>query len=348
MDLLLTADIHLSATHPERLAALEEIVRFANTENVSYVLIAGDMFDADLEVETIKPRIRNLFSGNSFQVFVIPGNHDERAFREEDYFGDDIEVLATRPLQTLELGGVNLVAVPFVKRGFDDLVDAVNDARIEEKLNVLLIHGTLSTTEGKGSGDEARYLPFTPEQLVASGMDYVFAGHIHSSPIRQSFGTDDCVFVYPGSPVSITRNETGRRGAWLFNTDTESFRNIPLDSHYYVHESIDLIPGEAPSKLDALSERLAKTDLANATILVEPTGFIEIPEAEFFESLETILADSTATDYHIDRSGVQSAKTILESGLYQEFNDKLTQKADVDARAVRRITLRALSQEARE
>lgn len=348
MDLLLTADIHLSEANPERLAALREVVRIANEEDVSYVLIAGDMFDAGLDVESIKPQIRNLFSGNSFRAFVIPGNHDEGAFRKEDYFGDDIEVLSAHPFETRELGPVNLIAVPYTSGGFGELVKDLKETRMEEKLNILLVHGTLSTMAGTDTGGESRYLPFTPEQLVAAGMDYVFAGHIHSSPSQQSFGNDDCVFAYPGSPVSITRRETGRRGVWIFDTDSESFRTIPLDSPYYLHESIELIPGEATSKLNALRSRLTQTDLSNATVIVEPTGFIETAEAGFFESLERVLTDSNAADYEIDRSGIQSAQTILESRLYQSFSEKLSQQHDVDDRAVRRIALRALSQEARQ
>lgn len=348
MDLLLTADIHLSDAHPERVAALEEIVRTANKEDVSYVLIAGDLFDAGLDIESMKHRIRDVFSGNSFQAFVIPGNHDHGAFREEDYFGEDIEVLSAEPFETREFNGVNLVALPYLDGGFGDVLDEIQAARIEGKLNILLVHGTLSATAGKATGDEPRYLPFTPEQLVASGMEYVFAGHIHSSPIQQSFGTNDCVFVYPGSPVSITRNETGPRGVWVFDTTTESFRNLSLGTPYYIRESMDLIPGEAPQKLDALRERLADKDLSNATLLIEPTGFIEMPEAEFFESLDSILTNTNAAGYEIDRTGIQSAHSILESDLYRGFTRKLTRKSDIDTRAVRRIALRALSREARE
>lgn len=348
MDLLLTADIHLADSHPERLAALEEIVRTANEEDVSYVLIAGDLFDAGLDIESMKPHIRDVFSGNSFHAFVIPGNHDHGAFRDEDYFGEDIEVLSAEPFETREFDRVNLIALPYHDGGFSDLLDEIQTARIEKKLNILLMHGTLSTTAGKSTGDEPRYMPFNPEQLVASGMEYVFAGHIHSSPTQQSFGTNDCVFVYPGSPVSITRSETGPRGVWVFDTTTESFRNLPLDTPYYIREELDLIPGEAPQKLDALRERLADKDLSNATLLIEPTGFIETPETEFFDSLDSILTNTNAAGYEIDRTGIQSAQSILDSDLYHGFTRKLTQKPDVDTRAVRRIALRALSREARE
>lgn len=73
MRILVTADIHLSAEHPERQEALKDVIRIAEEEDVRYLLIAGDMFDAGVDIEEVKTGIRDLFSGNDFRTFVIPG-----------------------------------------------------------------------------------------------------------------------------------------------------------------------------------------------------------------------------------------------------------------------------------
>lgn len=347
MRFLVTADIHLTDDHPERQQALASIVRHCEDENADYLLIAGDLFDANVDVEAIKTDLRDLFSGNSFQTLAIPGNHDQGAYREEDHFGADIEILKERPFEQRDLGEVNLVAVPFVEEGFGTLVDDLNAARDPAKLNVLLLHGTLSTSTGKVFGEESRYLPFTPEQLLETGFEYGFAGHIHSSPTKQTFGEDACVFAYPGSPVSITRKETDRRGLWCFDTDGMELQEQPLDTFHYVRERLDLSPGEAPDAIERLERTLADQNLEHATLLIEPAGFIEMPEDEFFERL-TDVAEAAGTEaYDIDRSEVQSAKTILESSLYQQFEAKLEEKDDIDRRAVRQVALQGLSAEER-
>lgn len=346
MRILVTADTHLSAEHPERREALEDVVRIGVEEAIDYLLIAGDMFDAGIDVDEVKTEIRDLFSDNGFQTFVIPGNHDEDAFRDEDYFGDDIEVLSEQPFAQVDLGDVYLLAMPFVERNFGESVDDLHAASDDEKVNVLMLHGTLSTTTGQVFGEESRYLPFTPEQLLATGADYVFAGHIHSSPTKRSFGADGCVFAYPGSPVSITTRETDRRGVWLFDTEEDGLREIVVDSFHYLLEELDLSPGEAQAKLKDLDTHLAGRDLDNATLLVEPAGFVEMDEGTFFEQLEAIVEGAGAEEYRIKRDGVESAKTILDSELYQGFERKL-EETEVDERNVRRIALQALSAEER-
>lgn len=347
MRILVTADIHLSADNPEREAAVADVVRIAEEEDVEYLLIAGDMFDAGVDVEAMKTRIRPLFSENDFQTYVIPGNHDANAFRKEDYFGDDIEVLSSSPFEQVDLGTVNLLAVPYVEEDFGELVDGLDDARDDERLNVLLLHGTLSTATGQVFGEESRYLPFTAEQLLATGIEYVFAGHIHSSPTKRTFGPGNCVFAYPGSPVSITTKETNRRGVWVFDTDTETLQKRDVDSFHYVRETLDLSPGTAEVELERLASRLSAQQLEHATVLIEPSGFITLAEREFFDRLTEIAEDAGADSYEIDRSGVESARAILDTRLYQDFESKLAEKENVDQQAVQNIVLRALSVEER-
>lgn len=66
MRILVTADVHLTPENPERREALEDVVRIADEEDVDYLLIAGDMFDAEVDVGTVKNRLRDLFSDNAF------------------------------------------------------------------------------------------------------------------------------------------------------------------------------------------------------------------------------------------------------------------------------------------
>lgn len=46
MKLPRTADLHLSADHLERTAVLEKILARCERDEVDYLLIAGDLFDA--------------------------------------------------------------------------------------------------------------------------------------------------------------------------------------------------------------------------------------------------------------------------------------------------------------
>lgn len=347
MRILVTADVHLAADHPERLAALEDVIRIGRENAVDVLLIAGDLFDAGVDIEAIKPALRERFSDIPFPTYVIPGNHDASAFREEDHFGDTITVLANRPFSQRRIGSVNLIAVPYIETDFGAVLDDLHAAHEADAENVLLIHGTLSSAQNTAVGDEDRYLPFTPEQLLETGADYVAAGHIHATSTKQTFGDNACVFVYPGSPVSITRSETGKRGAWIIDTEQAHLEHVHVDAPYFVREELDLIPGEATAKLSELEHRLASRDLTRATVLVEPAGFIEMDEAAFFNSLEEIVANAGSDGYEINQEHVDSASAVLDSGLYRAFERKLDERDAVDSRQLRRIVLQALSREAR-
>lgn len=346
MKFLLTADLHLSAEHPERTAALEKILAQCERDAVGYLLIAGDLFDANVDVEAIKPEVRDHFSDNAFETLVIPGNHDRTAYREEDYFGDDVEVLKQQPYTQRDLGPVNLVAVPYFQGDFAELVDDLAAARREDRTNILLLHCTLAGVGGSVFGTESRYLPVTPEQLLQTSFEYVFAGHIHSSPTKRRI-SDETVFVYPGSPVSITTRETGRRGVWLFDTEDGQLTKRDLDTFHYERVTLDLAPGETDDHLETLRARLEEKGLSNAHLIVEPSGFIERDEAEFFDELTEIVTDASPADYEIDRSRVKSVQSIVQTPLYQKFQAKLDETDGIDTERVEQFALEALSRHSR-
>ncbi|MBC8145440.1 MAG: exonuclease subunit SbcD [bacterium] len=84
--ILHTADWHLGrrlegrSRHDEQVAALDDIVRIANDENVDVVIVAGDVFDsfvppAESEALYYRTMVR-LSDGGRRAVIVIAGNHD--------------------------------------------------------------------------------------------------------------------------------------------------------------------------------------------------------------------------------------------------------------------------------
>ncbi len=350
MRFLVTADVHLHPDHPERLEALREIVAKGEEHDVDHLLVAGDLFDEGSSVEDLKSEVREIFSGNGFHSFVIPGNHDADSYRDEDYLGDDVSVLSDRPLEAVDFDDLRLLAVPYTEDGFESLVDPLYDAGShDDGVDVVLMHGTLSTETGGGFGGETRYLPFTPEQLLEADVDVVFAGHVHSSASHRSYGDGGVDVVVPGSPVSITRSETGRRRAWLYDIGKD-LRTVDLPTRHYVHESLEVQPGEEEAEIQALQERLESRSLDDAVAYVEPRGFVGGNPEEFHQDVEEALEDVGVEDHVVDSGTVENASVAVESDLYQEFIRKLEQRDSVegDRRRVRETFLRAMSRVRRE
>lgn len=335
MKIFHTADVHLTPNHPERLEALEEIVDICRREEADLLLITGDLFDGNADIEDLKTDLRGLFSENSFDTLVIPGNHDRSAFRKEDFFGDDLEVLTEHPFERKEYDEVNIVGVPYTDKEFSDLAEDLSEASVEGKKNILMLHCTLTGVSGS-FGEETEYLPVRPEGIVQTGFDYVLAGHIHSSATRRSF--EDTVFAYSGSPSSVSTSETGRREIWRLE---EELSTVGLDSFHYLKQDIDVLPGEEESLLEKTASSFNGRDISQACVLIEVTGFTERSVKQLQKQFSDCVED--AREVRVDIERLESASSIVESDLYNEFQQRLKDKDFENPGQIEKKFLRGLS-----
>ena len=339
MKVIHTADVHLSSEHPERLEALEEIIDLCKHEEADVLLITGDLFDQNVNIEDLKTDVRPLFSDNSFETLVIPGNHDKSAFRQEDYFGEDISVLQEKPYSQEVFENINIVALPYTDKDFSQLVDTLSNPTMGDKKNILMIHCTLAGTSGS-FGEESEYLPVRPSELVKTGFDYVLAGHIHSSATRKTFGGTK--FAYSGSPVSISSSETGKREVWVIDTE-EGMETRELDTFHYLKEKIELLPGEEKETEENLISGFEGKDLDKASVIVELNGFTEEVVEDVSKDIFSKIDDLKPKEVEIDISGLESAASVVDSEIYTDFKDRLDEKEFENPALVEKKFLRGLS-----
>ncbi|MFB6174383.1 MAG: exonuclease SbcCD subunit D [Candidatus Nanohalobium sp.] len=339
MKIVHTADVHLSPGKPERLEALKQVLDICRNEEADLLLITGDLFDGNIDVDDLKTDLRPLFSDNNFHTLVIPGNHDKSAFRQEEHFGDSIEVIQERPYGRKSFDDINIIAVPYTEKDFSELVEPISEATVEGKENLLMIHCTLTGSQG-GFGEESKYLPVEPKELVRTGFDHVLAGHIHTSATKKKFG--DTLFAYSGSPVSISRSETGKREAWILEIG-EGLRTVELDSFHYLKKSMEMLPGHEKEVEEEVIEDFREKDIGNASLIVEISGFTKRPVEEFLNELENKLEVLGPEEFDLTGSGLESVSSIADSKIYQEFQDRLAEKSFENPELVEEKFLRGLS-----
>jgi exonuclease SbcD len=339
-----TADVHLSKEHPERLNALKKVVELSEDEEADLLLITGDLFDANADIEDLKTDLRPIFSDNDFQTLVIPGNHDNAAYRQEDYFGDDIEVLTSQPFTQKKFEDINLLAVPYTEKEFEELVEDLSETVEEDKTNLMMLHCTLSGASG-GYGEEEEYMPVKPSQIVQTGFDYILAGHIHSTATRKKFG--ETTFAYSGSPVSISSSETGRRQAWIIDTEEDSMETRTLETPYYLQEEIDVLPGEEEESRENLLDSLEDRELEKASINLDLQGFTEQTVEDFVENIREDVEDLDADNLEIDKSGAESVSKVVKTDIYTDFKQRLEDKEFEKPELVEKKFLRGLSRNER-
>lgn len=320
MKIMHTADVHLSSHHPRRLEALSRVIQLGKDEHIDLLLVAGDLFDDDHQAQLLRGEVRGLFSDLPFQVLAIPGNHDQQAFTEESFFGTEFKALTTRPLAIEDFPDLRLVAVPYGEVSFVSLAEDLRQAVAPGKKNILMLHCSWSlpfyNNEDYG-GEDLRYLPVTEATLTGLGYDYILAGHFHSS-YRQRILPCKAVFVYPGSPVSITTREQGRRGVNLL--DEKGCKQVLLDSWYYQDMEYILRVTNTDAILDQLERELASHPDEYCTLTVRIKGYSQENETSLQARVQQILGHRANT--HLELL-FRSAGEISADPLYQRIRQHM-------------------------
>ena len=351
MKILHTADIHLREYEDEQWKALEKLIEIGKKEKIEIFVISGDLFNKDIDAENLRPKIRELFSHNGFQIVLLPGNHDSDSYKSGMYFGEDTAIL-TDLEDCFEYKGVRICGIPFDPIGGEEILyrlrSLLNKFVLDKKKkNILLYHGELLDAffSRKDFGDEGeeRYMPVKLSYFKDLNVDYVLAGHFHSKfEVRRL--VNGGYFVYPGSPLSLTKRETGQRKVNIFKLGDPPGEYI-LGTSYLEEVSIELDPLKDKNPLAMVKDRL-KSFPAQARIILTIKGYVDskeikMDESELVEGIKKIASNRCA---ELPKFEFKDIQVILEDELFKKLLHKLEQ-TDYDEkkkREMRDIAIKAM------
>lgn len=319
--------------------ALEAVLDAADAEGADAVTIGGDLFEGPEDAEALRPRLRNeLFTDRSFEVVLIPGNHDGDAFEGDVFFGDACTVLAEDPYEQWvdPTGSIRVTGIPFRSAPDDDLLFALRDREAFSGTDALLVHCSLDAPLGdREAGGEAehRYFPVSRDALVDLGFDVYLAGHYHSQHRLEL--ADGSTFVYPGTPASTRTTETGRRRVAVLDADPGTVDFRPLDTFRYERERFTVTPGEEDRVLSRVRRWAIERAVAGAEATVHVDGFCAADEAAFNRRLLEASGDAELVDE------TRNVRPVLNHPLFAEFESELEAREwdDETAEAVRERTV---------
>ena len=232
--LLHTADLHLGARHTDLgvqavalrercFAAFRTTVDLAIAEKVDLFLVAGDLFDSNVQprrsVERAAAELRRLVDAR-IRVVLIPGTHDVydrasiyRAYDIEAMAGstpdDDWVTLLTpeRPEVVLSTLDAVVYARVFETKRAPESPLARLSATAEEraKWRIGMIHGAIAIP-GVVERDE---VIVTTDEIAASGLDYLALGHWHSAQ-QGTAGTTTYAYSGAPEPVAVDQDRAGK------------------------------------------------------------------------------------------------------------------------------------------
>ena len=229
MKLIHCADLHLDSPMEanlsvekarerknEILSTFAHLVRLADENGVSAILIAGDLFDSDhITKKTQKYVVDLILSHPNLYFFYLSGNHDR---------GNALRSLPEKPenLCTFDDGwrsyGFGEVTVTASERPDPDTL------RLEEgTCNIVLMHGQERAGRGSGGEDVIRFA-----RLKNKNIDYLALGHLHEYRTAQI--DPRCTACYSGCLEGRGFDECGQKGYVLLNIENGrvSHQFVPL------------------------------------------------------------------------------------------------------------------------
>lgn len=216
------ADLHLdspppgvaSHTVPFRQAsrlALERIVDTCLDQEVDFLLIAGDLYDRDLQDNAplifFNQQMQRL-ADQDIPVFMIRGNHDAANKAIGGLLAANVHLFLPGQPQTVErvFAGqrVALHGWSYAQESEPDFKIAAYPEPVSGAINIGLLHTALEP--------QGPYAPCSEADLFAKGYDYWALGHAHVEKVR---GQGSCLIVNPGMPQGRAIDEEGSKGAYL-------------------------------------------------------------------------------------------------------------------------------------
>ncbi len=281
--LLHTADVHLGARHADlgdraatqrerQFAAFVAAIDLALAEKVDLVLIAGDLFDSNVQprrsVERAAAQLKRLVEAR-IRIVIAPGTHDvfDRAsiYRAYDLpalagaVGSDFVTVLDPDHPDVYLRPLDVVVhgqcFPTKRVPHSPLLDfdAAKDERATWQIG--LLHAALAI-EGKTDGDD---VVITNSEIEASHFDYLALGHWHSTSKGRAGKTS---YAYSGAPEPVALDQDRAGNVLLVTLDsTDGKKHVMVEERKVGRTRFERIQldaaavGSQPGLVKQLTER---------------------------------------------------------------------------------------------
>lgn len=210
--------------------SFDRLVNDAISEQVDFIILAGDEFDNSERSLRSQLYLKNKFEQlkeHDISVYLIYGNHDFLTSANNligfpdnvTVFGPEIETkYFVKNNEKIAITGFSYDRNHITQDVAKDY--PVRDTSADYQIGIL--HGSIS-------GDVGDYAPFTITELINKGYDYWALGHIHKRDVL----SDDPYIIYPGNIQGRHRNEPGEKGYYLVTesnkeTDAKFVSTAPI------------------------------------------------------------------------------------------------------------------------
>ncbi len=240
MKIAVTADLHLTSlkNHPERYHALKNILDQMLKDDIHVMIIAGDLFHADIrnysEFDALcrKPNYRDI------QFQIIPGNHDSR-INSKMFTSNNLKIYSKSEIHKFDLMSLPFLFLPYQKQKTMGEEIAIFESELPPNEWILIGHGDwMEGMRESNPFEPGVYMPLTRSDVDSFKSLRVLLGHIHK-PL------DKDQVHYLGSPCGLDISETGIRRYLVIDSESGSLESKTVDTDViFFDESFIMLPIE--------------------------------------------------------------------------------------------------------
>jgi DNA repair exonuclease SbcCD nuclease subunit len=333
-----TGDIHLGAKfssssigsekgkirREEIWGTFKRMVDFAVEENISLILISGDLYEESYFTHRDMRRLNEIIStAKDVQFVIIAGNHD-RMSPDSIFFNwnwsDNVTLFEEGKIQKKLLDDLGVVVHGASWTKASNALDMASALERErDYFNILMLHGDVM--------GNSKYMSLAIHELRNLSMDYVALGHIHKPMFLEKN------IAYCGSLEGLDFGETGERGFILgILDDTPEFEFIPFSRRIFMTSEI-LVDGNS-SQSEVFLQALEAIDRSSRQyyhrIILKGTRSLYLELETLKSELEEVcyhieVLDETIPDIDIEQLAVVHNDNIIGSFI-KSFDDKIDDK----------------------
>ncbi|SEP81419.1 DNA repair exonuclease SbcCD nuclease subunit [Lachnospiraceae bacterium NE2001] len=245
MKILHTADIHLESKldahfsdeqakerRNELLVTFNNMVNYAANENVTAIIIAGDLFDKSSILATSRNSVLAAINNHpEITFYYLRGNHDATGIIQ-----DMIKKNGSQP-ENLKLFGDDWTSYTISEDGFDVVITGAeltkeNNSHLvdslvldQTKFNIVTLHGQ----EVENMADKKAEV-ISLRDYRNRGIDYMALGHVHEPKIEKLDARG--IYSYPGCLEGRGFDECGPRGFNMLTITKEEGNAPKLDVEF--------------------------------------------------------------------------------------------------------------------
>lgn len=315
----------------EVLRTFSRMVEYAVKNDVSVIMIAGDMFDTRNVSATVRNFVRDVIVNHpKIDFLYLKGNHDNDNFLSKMEEIPDNLCLFGDKWSTYTYGKVAITGLELNK---ENSLTAYNTLVLShEAYNIVMLHGQLAEYKSRNKAEV-----ISLDELRNKNIDYLALGHVHSFIIDKLDARG--VYCYSGCLDGRGFDECGSKGFVLLDIDPEKHTAtstfMPISSRVLYTIPVDITGVETTQEAAFRMEAVIRENKYASTSLVK---FVLKGEVGVECELETDLLEEQFADYFYFCKVYDETKIKVN---YQEYEKDASLKGEF----VRLVSKSDLSEE---